>query len=83
MAERDVILRHQGKIPVMARCAKCQRKFIGAVKWFAELCCWRSVNGANRRECSCHRNHRNAMTARLPCVREGRMSGLGAISASI
>jgi hypothetical protein len=28
MAERDfVILRHQGKVPAMASCAKCQRKF--------------------------------------------------------
>ena len=28
MAERDfVILRHQGKVPVMASCVKCQRKF--------------------------------------------------------
>jgi hypothetical protein len=28
MAERDfVILRYQGKVPTMASCAKCQRKF--------------------------------------------------------
>ncbi len=28
MAERDfVILRYQGKVPAMASCAKCQRKF--------------------------------------------------------